>query len=98
MQQSPPLLDLVSEFRCERLFVPKMIQQAADTHKDETLDDADDAKAHHDPFGNLGEEASFDDVAASEADDGDDDCKDDSRPNHQFLDKFFLFHIIVIKG
>ena len=71
-----------------------MIDDAADTHKDEAFEDADDNESHYNPLRDLGKQVAFDDLAEAESDDGDDDSGYDCRSNRKSFDKFFLSHII----
>ncbi len=73
-----------------------MIDDAADTHKDEPFEDADDNESHNDPFSDLGKQVAFDDLAEAKSDDGDDDGGYDRHPNRKSFDKFFLSHIYCV--
>ena len=70
-----------------------MIDDATDTHKDESFEDADDNESHNDPLRDLGKQVAFDDLAEAESDDGDDDGGNYRSPYRKSKNKFFLSHI-----
>lgn len=76
--------------------IPEVIDDAADTHKDESFEDADDNESHNDPLGDLGKQVAFDDLAKAKSDDGDDDGGDYRHPYRKFLNEFGLFHISCV--
>lgn len=73
-----------------------MIDDAADPHKDEPFEDADDNESHYDPFSDLGKQVAFDDLAEAKSDDGDDDGGNYGHPHRKFLNEFGLFHISCV--
>lgn len=73
-----------------------MIDDATYPHKDESFEDADDNESHNDPFGYLGKQVAFDDLAEAKSDDGDDDGGNYRSPRRKFLNEFGLFHISCV--
>lgn len=76
--------------------IPEVIDDAADTHKDESFEDADDNESHNDPLGDLGKQVAFDDLAEAKSDDGDDDGGNYCYPHRKSFDEFCLFHISCV--